>query len=98
MNDGKVKVKPILEELEYGGQAAIMDESKEINLETKEDPRPTLINVFFLEDKVEELKVLHYELRDCFAWTYVEMPNISLVMTIHKFNHQAKCTIIQASR
>ncbi|XP_020674758.1 uncharacterized protein LOC110094008 [Dendrobium catenatum] len=45
-----VEAEPALEELKDGGQAATMDELKEVNLGTKEDPRPTFIS-FIHEEK-----------------------------------------------
>ncbi|PKU62441.1 hypothetical protein MA16_Dca027976 [Dendrobium catenatum] len=43
-DDKPVEAEPAPEELEDGGQAATMDELKEVNLGTEEDSRPTFIS------------------------------------------------------
>ncbi|PKU68993.1 hypothetical protein MA16_Dca002261 [Dendrobium catenatum] len=45
-----VEAEPAPEELEDGGQAATMDELKEVNLGTEEDPRPTFISSLLPKD------------------------------------------------
>ena len=61
-----------------------MDELKEINLGTEDDPRPTFISVLLPNDRVEEVKALLHEFRDCFAWTYAEMAGLSPDVAVHK--------------
>ncbi|XP_028547560.1 uncharacterized protein LOC114578513, partial [Dendrobium catenatum] len=86
-DDQPVEAKPAPEEpeeLEDGGQTATMDELKEVNLGTEEDPRPTFISSLLSEDQAEEMKELLCEFRDCFAWTYVEMPGLSPDVAVHR--------------
>lgn len=52
-----VDLKEAPKELEEGGQATV-DELKERNLGTEEDPKPTFISANLPHDKAEELKML----------------------------------------
>nr|GMD66119.1 40S ribosomal protein S18 [Ipomoea batatas] len=62
-------------ELEKGVRAAI-DELKEVDLGTPENPRPIFISTL-LSDEDEEIYVeLLKEYIDVFAWTYKEMPGL----------------------
>jgi len=79
-----VEAKPAPEELEDGGQTATMNELKEVNLGTEEDPRPTFISSLLLEEQIEEIIKLLCEFRDCFAWTFAEMPGLSPNMAVHR--------------
>ncbi|PKU75148.1 hypothetical protein MA16_Dca018415 [Dendrobium catenatum] len=52
-NDQPVEAKPATEELEDDGHAAMIDELKQVNLGTEEDPRPTFISSLLPKDQVE---------------------------------------------
>ncbi|XP_020081530.1 uncharacterized protein LOC109705200 [Ananas comosus] len=71
------------QELEDGGQATV-DELLEINLGTEEDPRPTYISALLPEEEQEKLKTLLTEFKDCFAWSYKEMPGLNPEVAVHK--------------
>ncbi|XP_028551816.1 uncharacterized protein LOC110108077 [Dendrobium catenatum] len=61
-----------------------MDELKEVNLETEEDPRPTFISSLIPKEQIEEIKELLCEFRDYLAWTYAEMPSLSPDVAVHR--------------
>ena len=69
-------------QLEEGVQATI-DELKEINLGTEEDPRPIFISAHLSLDKEETYVQLLQEYRDVFAWTYKEMPGLDPKVAVH---------------
>lgn len=75
-------MRPAPEELEDSGQAVTIDEPREINLGTNNNPCPTFITALLSEDKIEEIKTFIYEFRDYFSWTYVEMTDISPEMSV----------------
>ncbi|KAI0492320.1 hypothetical protein KFK09_026591 [Dendrobium nobile] len=79
-----IEAEPAPEELEDSGQAATIDELKEVNLGTEGDPRPTFISSLLPEDQIEEIKELLCEFRDCFAWTYAEMSGLSPDVAVHR--------------
>ncbi|KAK2978543.1 hypothetical protein RJ640_009502 [Escallonia rubra] len=62
-------------EYEEGGQATI-DELREVNLGTKEDPRPTMASALMSEEEVQQYTNFLKEYRDVFAWSYTEMPGL----------------------
>jgi len=71
-----------LKTLEDGGQATV-DELKELNLETKEDPRPIYVStMLMLKEEKQYLKVLS-DYRDVFACSYKEMPSLDHKVTVH---------------
>ena len=67
------------------GQTTV-DELQEINLGTDEEPRPTFVSASLTTEKVEELKALLCEYKDCFAWNYNEMPGLSPDIAVHKLS------------
>ena len=67
--------------LEDGVQATV-DELKEINLGTIEEPRPTFISLLLTPEEEGYLKLL-VEYKDVFAWTYKEMPRLNLSIALH---------------
>ncbi|KAA0050119.1 uncharacterized protein E6C27_scaffold675G001360 [Cucumis melo var. makuwa] len=63
--------------LENGGQLTI-NELKEVNLGTKEEPRPTFIST--QNEYVNLLKAY----KDVFAWSYKEMPGLDPKVVVHR--------------
>ncbi|XP_028548815.1 uncharacterized protein LOC114579170 [Dendrobium catenatum] len=51
-----------------------VDELREINLRNDDDPRPIFISTLLSEGETQDVIQLLSEFRDCFAWTYDEMP------------------------
>uniref|UniRef100_A0A7N2N597 RNA-directed DNA polymerase n=1 Tax=Quercus lobata TaxID=97700 RepID=A0A7N2N597_QUELO len=68
--------------LEDGGQATV-DELKEINLGTVEEPRPTFISALLTPEEEEGYLKLLVEYKDVFAWTYKEMPGLNPSIALH---------------
>ncbi|XP_074296967.1 uncharacterized protein LOC141627634 [Silene latifolia] len=70
------------ETLEDGGQST-MDELKELNLGTTEDPRPIYISSLLTKEEQEEYYKFLVEYTDVFAWSYKEMPGLSPKIAVH---------------
>ncbi|KAI5340165.1 hypothetical protein L3X38_019439 [Prunus dulcis] len=68
--------------LEDGGQATL-DELKELNLGTNEDPRPIFVSALLNPSEEESYHQLLFEYRDVFAWTYKEMPGLNPKVAVH---------------
>ena len=68
--------------LEDGIQATV-DELKEINLGTTEEPRPTFISALLTPEEEEGYLKLLVEYKDVFAWTYKEMPGLNPSISLH---------------
>jgi len=61
-------VRPAPPEFEEGGQATV-DELREVNLGTDEDPRPTFISASLSEDEARRYIAFLKEYSYVFAWT-----------------------------
>ena len=68
--------------IEDGGQATV-DELKELNLGTADEPRPIFISALLTPAEEKEYLELLTEYKDVFAWTYKEMPGLDLRVVIH---------------
>lgn len=77
------EVRPAPPEFEEGGQATV-DELREVNLGTDEDPRPTFKSASLPEDEARRYIAFLKEYRDVFAWTYNEMPGLDPKVAVHK--------------
>ncbi|CAL2239431.1 unnamed protein product [Prunus armeniaca] len=62
----------------------VEDPLQEINLGTREDPRPTFISALLKEPLKNELIALLQEFKDCFAWHYHEMPGLDRELVEHR--------------
>ena len=56
----------------------------QINLGTEEDPRPTFVSATLTLEERESYNSFLMEFRDCFAWTYKEMPGLNPRVATHK--------------
>ena len=65
------------------GVYATVDELKEINLGTIEEPRPAFINVLLTPEEEEGYLKLLVEYKDVFAWTYKEMSGLNPSIALH---------------
>nr|GMD14395.1 uncharacterized protein LOC109150426 [Ipomoea batatas] len=84
-------------ELEEGVRAAI-DELKEVNLGTPENPRPIFISTL-LSDEDEEIYVeLLKEYIDVFAWTYKEMPGLDPKVAVHRLAVKKACRPVKQAQ
>ncbi|KAA0039307.1 uncharacterized protein E5676_scaffold169G001000 [Cucumis melo var. makuwa] len=68
--------------LEDGGQSTV-DELKEVNLGTIEEPRPTFISVSLSSEEDGKYMSLLTEYKDIFAWSYKEMPRLDPKVAVH---------------
>ncbi|XP_074300093.1 uncharacterized protein LOC141631304 [Silene latifolia] len=69
--------------LEDGGQSTV-DELKELNLGTNEDPRPIYVSALLTKEEEEEYYKVLVEYKDVFAWSYKEMPGLSPKIAVHR--------------
>nr|GMD69168.1 uncharacterized protein LOC109154689 [Ipomoea batatas] len=70
-------------ELEEGVRAAI-DELKEVDLGTPENPRPIFISTLLSNEDEKIYVELLKEYIDVFAWTYKEMPGLDPKVAVHR--------------
>ncbi|CAL2270748.1 unnamed protein product [Prunus armeniaca] len=68
--------------LEDRGQA-IVDELKELNLGTNEEPRPIFVSALLNPSEEESYHQLLLEYKDVFTWTYKEMSGLDPNVVVH---------------
>ncbi|KAA0062672.1 hypothetical protein E6C27_scaffold79G001920 [Cucumis melo var. makuwa] len=68
--------------LEDGGQSTV-DELKEVNLGTIEEPRSTFISASLSTEEEGKYMSLLIKYKDIFAWSYKEMPGLDSKVAIH---------------
>ncbi|KAM1674510.1 hypothetical protein ACFX2K_040569 [Malus domestica] len=66
-------------QLKDGGQATV-DDLKELNLGTSEEPKPIFVSALLSADEIERYYQLLLEYKDVFAWTYKEMPSLDPII------------------
>ena len=69
--------------IEDGGQAPI-DELKELNLGTSEEPCPIYVSSLLTPEEESKYFELLMEYKDVFAWTYKEMPSLDPTVAVHR--------------
>jgi len=74
---------PAPPQLEDGGQQTF-DELVEINLGSEDDPRPTFVSASLTLEEREDYRNFLMEYKDCFAWSYKEMPGLDPNVATHK--------------
>ncbi|KAM0958525.1 hypothetical protein ACFX2I_023763 [Malus domestica] len=84
----KVQVAPV--ELE-DSRPQVKDPLEEINVGTADDPRPLFISAFLPHTMKVELRQLLHEFKDCFAWSYHEMPGLDRTLVEHELRIKAGC-------
>ena len=67
---------------EEGGQATV-DELRQIDLGTPEDPRPIFVSSNLTSEELKTYEEILKEYRDVFAWSYKEMPGLSPKVAVH---------------
>ncbi|XP_074266177.1 uncharacterized protein LOC141588643 [Silene latifolia] len=63
-----------------------VDDLKELNLGTDEDPRPIYVSALLTKEEEEEYYKLLVEYKDVFAWSYKEMSGLSLKIAVHRLS------------
>ncbi|XP_074314436.1 uncharacterized protein LOC141649650 [Silene latifolia] len=61
-----------------------VDELKELNLGTTEDPRPIYVSALLTKEDEEEYYKLLVEYKDVFAWSYKEMSGLNPKVAVHR--------------
>ncbi|KAH0746485.1 hypothetical protein KY285_008142 [Solanum tuberosum] len=85
-------------QLEDGVQSTV-DDLKELNLGTLEDPRPIFISALLTPEEERKYFKLLVEFKDVFAWSYREMPGLSPRIAIHHLGiKKGTCPIKQSQR
>jgi hypothetical protein len=72
-----------LHAIEDGGQVTV-DELKELNLGTTDEPRPIFVSVLLTPKKEKEYLELLTEYKDVLAWTYKEMPSLDPRVAVYR--------------
>ena len=62
------------------------DQVQEVNLGTRDHPRPTYINAHIKGRELKDFVYFLQEFVDCFAWTYAEMLGLVPEIVVHKLN------------
>ena len=85
-NDEEIQVEKDAEdapqELEEGVKSTV-DDLKEVNLGTQDEPRPTFISALLNPQEEEDYVKLLREYKDVFAWSYKEMPGLDPRVAVH---------------
>ena len=67
---------------EEGNQGTI-DELKQVNLGTEQEPRPTFISAYLTSEEEKSYLDLLQKYRDVFAWSYKKMPRLDPKVAVH---------------
>ena len=62
-----------------------------MNVGTAEDPRPLFISALLPQSMKSELCKLLHEFKDCFAWSYHEMPGLNRTLVEHELRIKPIC-------
>ncbi|KAM1797956.1 hypothetical protein ACFX12_032079 [Malus domestica] len=62
----------------------VKDPLEEINVGTADDPRLLFISSLLPQQMKDELRALLTEFKDCFAWSYHEMPGLDRALVEHE--------------
>nr|GMC83251.1 uncharacterized protein LOC109150426 [Ipomoea batatas] len=84
-------------ELEEGVRAAI-DELKEVDLGTPENPRPIFISTLLSNEDEEIYVTLLKEYIDVFVWTYKEMPGLDPKVAVHRLAVKKTCRPVKQAQ
>jgi len=71
--------------LKTGGQATV-DDLKELNLRTIEEPRPIYVSSLRTQEEEKEYFDLLSEYKDILAWSYKEMPALDPEVAVHRLS------------
>ncbi|KAM1543624.1 hypothetical protein ACFX15_012763 [Malus domestica] len=84
----KVQAAPV--ELE-DNRSQVKDLLEEINVGTPDDHRPLFISALLPHTMKVELHQLLHEFKDCFAWSYHEMPGLDRALVEHELRIKPRC-------
>ena len=74
---------PAPPQIEDGGQATV-DELREINLGTDDEPKPIFVSALLTLEELEDYKCLLQDYQDVFAWGYQDMPGLDPKVAVHR--------------
>jgi len=80
--DSEIELTKFPKTLEDGGKATV-DELKELNLGTPEEPRPVYVSSLLASEEEKEYFNLLGEYKDVFAWSYEDMPGLDPKVAVH---------------
>ena len=69
----------------------VKDQLEEVNVGTAEDPRPLFISALLPQSMKAELCELLHEFKDCFTWSYHEMPGLDRTLVEHELGIKPSC-------
>ncbi|KAM2679573.1 hypothetical protein EV2_011475 [Malus domestica] len=69
----------------------VKDPLEEINVGTADDPRPLFVSALLPQHMKAELHALLEEFKDCFAWSYHEMPGLDRTFVEHELRIKPGC-------
>jgi len=84
-SDSKIKLAETPKTLEVGAEATV-DELKELNPGTPEEPRPIYISSLLTSKEEKEYFNFLGEYKDVFAWSYQEMPGLDSKVAVHRLS------------
>jgi len=84
-SDSEIELAETPEMLKDGGQVTI-DDLKELNLRTKEEPHPIYVSSLLTQEEEKEHFSLLSEYKDVFTWSYKEMPGLDPKVAVHRLS------------
>jgi len=84
-SDSEIELAETPTTLKDGGQATV-DEFKELNLGTPEEPRPIYVSSLLTSEEEKEYFNLLGEYRDVFAWSFQEMSGLDPKVVVHRLS------------
>ncbi|KAM2945659.1 hypothetical protein COP2_028548 [Malus domestica] len=72
-------------------QPQVKDPLEEINVGTADHPRPLFISALLPQPMKAELRALLEEVKDCFSWSYHEMPGLDCTLIDHELRIKPGC-------
>jgi len=84
-SDAEIELTETPKTLEDGGQATV-DELKELNLGTNEEPCPICVSSLLTPKEEKEYFDLLSEYKDVFAWRYKEMPGLDPKVVVYRLS------------
>ncbi|KAM1515645.1 hypothetical protein ACFX10_014724 [Malus domestica] len=69
----------------------VEDPLEEINVGTADDPRSLFISTLLPQQMKDEFRALLTEFKDCFAWSYHEMPGLDRTLVEHELRIKPGC-------
>jgi len=84
-SDSKNELAETPQSLEDGGQATV-NELKELNLGTLEEPRPIYVSSLLTSEEEKEYSNFLGKYKDVFAWSYQEMLGLDPKVVVHRLS------------